>query len=77
MVPATKEPIAAVASAARARPRRAIWGPSIAVATEADSPGVLSRIDVVDPPYMPPAWPGFSEPSSHAVSQTQIVVASA
>jgi len=26
----------------------------MAVATEADSPGVLSRIEVVDPPYMAP-----------------------
>ena len=55
IVPATNEPIAAVASAARARPRRAIWKPSIAVATDADSPGVLSRIEVVEPPYIPPA----------------------
>ena len=55
IVPATNEPIAAVASAARARPRRAIWKPSIAVATDDDSPGVLRRIDVVDPPYIPPA----------------------
>jgi len=53
-VPATNEPIAAVASAGFARPRLAISNPSIAVATEPDSPGVLSRIDVVDPPYMPP-----------------------
>jgi hypothetical protein len=53
-VPATNEPIAAVASAGFARPRLAISKPSIAVATEPDSPGVLSRIDVVEPPYMPP-----------------------
>jgi hypothetical protein len=53
-VPATKEPMAAVASAAAPRPRLAILFPSMAVTMEADSPGVLSRIDVVDPPYMPP-----------------------
>ncbi len=54
MVPAMKEPIAAVANACAARPRLAILFPSIAVITDADSPGVLSRIDVVEPPYMPP-----------------------
>ena len=54
IVPAMKEPIAAVASACAARPRLAILLPSIAVITDADSPGVFSRIDVVDPPYMPP-----------------------
>ena len=54
MVPATKEPIAAVASACAARPALAILLPSMAVITDADSPGVFSRIEVVDPPYMPP-----------------------
>jgi hypothetical protein len=54
MVPATKLPMAAVASAAAARPERAILLPSRAVATDALSPGVLSRIEVVEPPYMPP-----------------------
>ena len=54
IVPATKEPIAAVASAGPPRPRLAISKPSMAVATDADSPGVLSRIDVVEPPYIPP-----------------------
>jgi hypothetical protein len=54
MVPATKEPIAAVASACGALPLRAIWLPSSAVMIEALSPGVFSRIAVVDPPYMPP-----------------------
>ena len=54
MVPATNDPIAAVASACAARPALAILLPSIAVITEEDSPGVFSRIDVVDPPYMPP-----------------------
>ena len=50
MVPATKLPMAAVASAGPARPRRAILLPSSAVTTEADSPGVLSRMEVVEPP---------------------------
>ena len=53
-MPAMKEPIAAVASACAARPARAIRLPSRAVITDADSPGVLSRIAVVEPPYMPP-----------------------
>ena len=53
-VPATNEPSAAVASAAPPRPRFAIWNPSMAVTIDADSPGVLRRIDVVDPPYIPP-----------------------
>jgi hypothetical protein len=54
IVPAMKDPMAAVASAWAARPRFAIWLPSMAVTTEALSPGVFNRIDVVDPPYMPP-----------------------
>ena len=54
MVPATNDPIAAVASACAARPALAILLPSIAVMTDEDSPGVFSRIEVVDPPYMPP-----------------------
>ena len=54
MVPATNEPMAAVASAWAARPALAILLPSMAVTTEALSPGVFSRIEVVDPPYMPP-----------------------
>ena len=54
MVPATNEPIAAVASAWAARPAFAILLPSIAVTTEDDSPGVFSRIEVVEPPYMAP-----------------------
>ena len=53
-VPATNEPIAAVVSAAAPRPCRAIWWPSIAVAIAPVSPGVLSRMLVVDPPYMAP-----------------------
>ncbi len=54
IVPATNEPIAAVASACDARPAFAIRLPSMAVTTDELSPGVLSRIEVVDPPYMPP-----------------------
>ena len=53
-VPATNEPIAAVASACDARPLRAIWLPSSAVMIDALSPGVFSRMAVVEPPYMPP-----------------------
>jgi hypothetical protein len=53
-VPATKEPIAAVASAAAPRPCRAIRLPSTAVMIEPLSPGVLSRIEVVELPYMAP-----------------------
>ena len=52
--PATNEPIAAVASAGPPRPLRAILLPSSAVTIEALSPGVLSRIEVVEPPYIPP-----------------------
>ena len=54
MVPATNEPIAAVASAAPARPLLAILLPSMAVTMLAVSPGVLSRIEVVEPPYIAP-----------------------
>jgi hypothetical protein len=54
MVPATKDPSAAVPSAAAPRPAFAILLPSIAVMIELDSPGVLSRMEVVEPPYIPP-----------------------
>ena len=54
MVPATKDPMAAVANAWAARPALAILLPSIAVTTEEDSPGVLSRIEVIVPPYIAP-----------------------
>ncbi len=53
-VPATKEPSALVASAGPARPALAMRLPSSAVAMDADSPGVLSRIVVVEPPNMAP-----------------------
>ena len=46
--------MAAVARAWEARPRLAIRLPSMAVITEELSPGVLSRIEVVEPPNMPP-----------------------
>ncbi|MNY10950.1 hypothetical protein D3C86_1439540 [compost metagenome] len=52
--PATKEPMAAVDNAGPPRPAFAIRCPSMAVAIEAASPGVLSRIAVVELPYMPP-----------------------
>jgi hypothetical protein len=54
MVPATNEPIAEVASAGPPRPALAILLPSSAVAIDALSPGVLIRMAVVEPPYMPP-----------------------
>ena len=54
MVPAMNDPMADVASACAARPALAILLPSMAVTTDDDSPGVLSRIEVVEPPYMPP-----------------------
>src|SRR5207245_5352265 len=52
--PAKNEPIAAMPSAGPARPWRAIWYPSRQVTTEDDSPGMLTRIAVVDPPYWAP-----------------------
>jgi hypothetical protein len=54
MVPATKEPMAEVASAAPARPLLAILKPSSAVTMVPVSPGVFSRIEVVEPPYIAP-----------------------
>ncbi|MNG00883.1 hypothetical protein D3C84_838390 [compost metagenome] len=53
-VPATKDPMAAVAKAGPARPLRAMRLPSRAVTMEDDSPGVLSRIEVVEPPNCAP-----------------------
>ena len=49
-----KEPMAAAASAGPARPFFAIWYPSRQVTTLEDSPGVLTRIEVVEPPYIAP-----------------------
>ena len=53
-VPAKNEPSAAIASAEPARPWRAIWWPSRQVTTEEVSPGRLTRIAVVEPPYCAP-----------------------
>ena len=53
-MPATNEPIAAVARAAPARPFLAILLPSIAVTIDPASPGVLRRMEVVEPPYIAP-----------------------
>jgi hypothetical protein len=49
MVPAKKDPMALVASAGPGPPRLAIWLPSIAVTMVALSPGVLRRMEVVEP----------------------------
>ena len=54
IVPAMNEPMAAIPSAAPARPWRAIWWPSMQVTTEAASPGMLSSTEVVEPPYIAP-----------------------
>ncbi len=54
MVPAINDPKAAIPRAGPARPFRAIWYPSRQVMTEAASPGMLTRMEVVDPPYMAP-----------------------
>ena len=53
-VPAKNEPNAEMPSAGPARPCLAIWWPSIQVTTEAASPGMLTRIEVVEPPYIEP-----------------------
>ena len=53
-MPAMNDPIAEVARAAPARPERAMRLPSSAVTTVALSPGVLRRIEVVEPPYIAP-----------------------
>ncbi|MEY9510895.1 hypothetical protein ABIF16_001626 [Bradyrhizobium elkanii] len=48
------EPNAEMPSAGPARPCLAIWWPSMQVTTEAASPGMLTRIEVVEPPYIEP-----------------------
>ncbi len=53
-VPAMNEPTAAMHSAAPARPFFAMALPSMQVITEAASPGMRSRIEVVEPPYCEP-----------------------
>ena len=52
--PAKNEPSAAIASAAPASPLSAIWWPSRQVTADEVSPGMLIRIDVVEPPYCAP-----------------------
>ncbi len=52
--PANNEPSAAMASAAPARPCRAISYPSRQVTTAELLPGSLTRMAVVDPPYWAP-----------------------
>ncbi len=54
IVPAMKEAMAAMPRAGPALPLRAIWYPSRQVTTLAASPGMLMRMEVVDPPYMAP-----------------------
>ena len=53
-VPAINDPMAAIARAGPARPWRVISYPSIQVMTEAASPGMRIRIEVVEPPYIAP-----------------------
>ena len=53
-VPAKNEPIAAMPSAMPARPCFAIWWPSSVVTTALASPGMLTRMAVVEPPYCAP-----------------------
>ena len=52
--PAMKEPMAAMPSATPARPCLAIWWPSSVVTTDVASPGMLTRMAVVEPPYWAP-----------------------
>ena len=53
-VPPMKLPIAAIISAGPARPCFAISWPSMQVMIDAASPGMRTRIDVVEPPYIAP-----------------------
>ncbi len=53
-VPAKNEPSAAMPSALPALPCFAISCPSIAVTTAVTSPGMLTRMAVVEPPYCAP-----------------------
>jgi hypothetical protein len=50
IVPAMNDPMAAMESAAPARPFWAMAYPSTQVMTEDDSPGTLMRIEVIVPP---------------------------
>jgi hypothetical protein len=54
MQPAAKELSAARASADPALPARAMALPSMIVTIELASPGIRTRIAVVDPPYCAP-----------------------
>ena len=53
-LPAKNEPIAAIASAGPARPCFAMAWPSRVVTTDDASPGIFTRIEVVEPPYCAP-----------------------
>ena len=53
-VPAMKEPMAATPRAGPPLPCWASGYPSRQVGTEATSPGILRRMEVVEPPYMAP-----------------------
>src|SRR5262245_56856859 len=53
-VPAMKDPKAEIPRAGLARPWRAIAWPSRQVTTDAASPGILTRMEVVEPPYIAP-----------------------
>ena len=53
-LPAKNEPMAAMPSAGPARPCLAIAWPSSVVTTDEASPGIFTRIAVVEPPYCAP-----------------------
>jgi hypothetical protein len=59
-VPAMKEPTAAIHKAWPPRPFFVMANPSQVVATDAASPGILTRMLVVEPPYMAP----YARPAS-------------
>jgi hypothetical protein len=52
--PPIKDPKADIPKAGPARPFFAIWYPSRQVTTEDGSPGILTRMEVVEPPYIAP-----------------------
>src|SRR5512139_3543210 len=66
MVPAMNEPKAEIPSAGPALPLRAIWYPARQVITEAASPGMLTRMEVVEPPYIAP----YMIPASKMTAET-------
>ena len=53
-VPAINDPKAAIPKAGPALPCFAIWYPSRHVMADDASPGILTKMDVVDPPYIAP-----------------------